>query len=288
MNPEDEQEWHTGRSEVPRLIAELHSCPRDTPEYAALLAGLTERNLPLVSYLARRFEGRGIPFDDLKQVGAIGLLKALDRFDPERGVEFSSFAAPTILGEIKRHFRDAGWLVRAPRRAQELQPRLEAARTELTQELHRAPTVAELAQRTDASEDLIIEALEVSHGRFGVSLDAEPDPDRPSGARQEWIAAEDVSLEHVELREVLRPVLAALPERERQILALRFGAGKTQTEIAELVGISQMHVSRLLVRTLAALREQLSDPTDADPPNGHEAAERSDADDPEPASAPSP
>ena len=213
--------------------------------------------MPLVEHLARRFSGRNEPLPDLVQVGAIGLLKSIDRFEPERGLEFSTYATPTILGEIKRHFRDVGWLLRVPRRAQELQTTIAAARSELSQELHRAPTVPELALRIGANEDDVIEALDVARGYAGLPLtalsQAGGDP-----ADNPIVGIIDEGLEQVEQRAMLAPMLATLPERERQILLLRFVDGKTQTEIAALVGVSQMQVSRLVARSLAQLRDKLS------------------------------
>jgi RNA polymerase sigma-B factor len=214
-------------------------------------------HLPLVNYLARRFANRNIPLDDLIQVGAIGLIKAIDRFDVERGVEFASYAAPTILGEIRRHFRDTGWLLHVPRRAQELQSTITRARSDLSQELHRSPTVAELAERTGATEDLIVEALDIAHGYSGVPIEVLTDPDS-SGAGHGVLATTDAGLENVEMRALLRPALQTLSEREREVLMLRFVAGKTQTEIAEIVGVSQMQVSRLISRSLSDLREHLT------------------------------
>jgi len=217
---------------------------------------LAEMHLPLVEYLARRFARRSVPLEDLVQVGSIGLLKAIDRFDPGRGLEFSTYAAPTILGEIKRYFRDSGWLVHVPRRAQELQTTLDTARAELSQELRRAPTVAELASRTGVAEEQVIEALDVARSYSGVPLDEITAPESGFGAA--ILADEDTELLRVELREVLRPALAALPEREQEVLLLRFGAGKSQTEIAGIVGVSQMQVSRLISRSLTRLRERLT------------------------------
>ena len=243
---------------VPQLFAQLRAQPADSPEWHRVRTELVELYLPLVDHLARRFAGRNEPLPDLVQVGSIGLLKAIDRFEPDRGVEFSSYATPTILGELKRHFRDAGWLIRVPRRAQELQPTIAAARADLSQELHRAPTVAELATRIDATEDEVLEALEVAQAYAGLPLDnltgtGADAADHPA------VGQIDSGLEQVEHREQLRPMLDALPERERRILILRFVDGKTQTEVADIVGVSQMQVSRLVARSLALLREHFSE-----------------------------
>ncbi len=243
------------REEAARLLAQLHGLGANSPRRKPIRDRLAEMHLPLVEYLARRFARRSVPLDDLIQVGSIGLLKAIDRFDPGRGLEFSTYAAPTILGEIKRYFRDSGWLVHVPRRAQELQTTLDTARSELSQELRRAPTVAELARQTGVAEDQVIEALDVARSYSGVPLDEIAAPE--SGVGAAILAGDDAELDRVELREMLRPALAALPEREQEVLLLRFGAGKSQTEIAGIVGVSQMQVSRLISRSLTRLRERL-------------------------------
>ncbi|MDP9118060.1 MAG: SigB/SigF/SigG family RNA polymerase sigma factor [Actinomycetota bacterium] len=252
-----DESWSSRREEVNRLLAELHGCPDGSAQEKSLRDELTRLHLPLVRYLARRFEGRSVPLDDLVQVGAIGLIKAIDRFDTERGIEFVSYAAPTILGEIKRYFRDSGWLIHVPRRAQELQTAVDRARSELNQELRRAPTVAELSERVGVPPDQVVEALDVARGYAGVPLDALIDPE--TGGGQGVVAQVDEGMENVELRETLRPALQTLPEREREILMMRFAAGRTQTEIAEAIGVSQMQVSRLISRSLARLREHLTD-----------------------------
>lgn len=252
------------RAEAAALLVELHSLEptgddrADNERRQALRSRLVELHMPLVEHLARRFTGRNEPLPDLVQVGSIGLIKAIDRFEPERGLEFSTYATPTILGEIKRHFRDVGWLIRVPRRAQELQTTIATARSELSQELHRAPTVAELAKRVDAPVDDVIEALDVSRAYAGVPLDALSEAGRDP-ADNPIVGMTDDRIEQVEQRAMLRPMLDSLPERERQILLLRFVAGKTQTEIANIVGVSQMQVSRLVARSLAQLRERLSE-----------------------------
>jgi RNA polymerase sigma-B factor len=241
------------------LLIELHELPEDDPARAALRERLVELHMPLVVYLARRFSGRNEPMNDLVQVGAIGLIKAIDRFDPGRKLEFSTYATPTILGEIKRHFRDTGWLVHVPRRAQELQTTLNAARADLSQELGRAPTVKELAERVEIDEEIVLEALDVGRAYSGVPLDVlaapgETVPEHP------MLGVLDEGFEQVEQRELLRKAIAKLPENEREILLLRFIASKTQTEIASIVGVSQMQVSRLVARGLRRLRETLGAP----------------------------
>jgi RNA polymerase sigma-B factor len=241
------------------LIATLHAMPAADPDRARLRDRLVEMHLPLVLYLAKRFSGRSEPMSDLVQVGSIGLIKAIDRFDPARGLEFSTYATPTILGEIKRHFRDTGWLIHVPRRAQEMQSALNAARGELSQELGRAPTISELAGRVDADEDAVVEALDAARAYSGVPLDVlappgETVPEHPS------LGTTDAGFEQVEQRALLREVIGTLPENEREVLLLRFVANKTQTEIAALVGVSQMQVSRLVARGLKRLRATLGVP----------------------------
>jgi RNA polymerase sigma-B factor len=217
---------------------------------------LIELHLGLVEYLARRFSGRGELLDDLVQVGTIGLLKAVDRFDPEREVEFSTYATPTIVGELKRHFRDKGWAVRVPRRLQELNLQLSKVMSSLSQELGRSPTVAEIAKAAGTSEDEILEAMDSAHAYSLVSLDAASGEDGPSFHDQ--LGAEDETLDTLEYRASLTPLLEDLPPRERHMLYLRFFKGLTQSQIADQLGISQMHVSRLLAKTLAQLRDGLT------------------------------
>jgi len=212
---------------------------------------LVEAHLGLAGHLARRFAGRGEPHDDLFQVGSMALVKAVDRFDPWRGVEFSTFATRTILGELKRHFRDKGWFVRAPRRVQELYLQIGQVIASLTQDLGRSPTIREAAEAAGVSEDEVIEALEAGQAYRSSSIDT-VGPDGESMA--ERIGDEDRALDAAEDRAFLGPALAELPRRERAILQMRFGDGLTQMEIAKRLGISQMHVSRLINRSLTTLR----------------------------------
>jgi len=218
---------------------------------------LVEMHLPLVEHLARRFRNRGEPLDDLVQVATIGLIKSVDRFDPERGVEFSTYATPTIVGEIKRHFRDKGWAVRVPRRLQELRLSLSTATGELSQRLGRAPTVHELAGHLKLTDEEVLEGLESANAYSTLSLDVPDQGDDDAPAVADALGSDDEALEGVEYREALRPLLAELPAREKKIVLLRFFGNMTQSQIADEIGISQMHVSRLLARTLAQLREGL-------------------------------
>ncbi len=244
------------RSGARAMFVELRNLKDGSPEYAELRNQLVRMHLPLVEHLARRFRNRGEPLDDLTQVATIGLIKSVDRFDPDRGVEFSTYATPTVVGEIKRHFRDKGWAVRVPRRLQELRLSLTTATAELSQQHGRSPTVHELAEKLSISEEEVLEGLESANAYSTLSLDV-PDTDDESPAVADTLGAEDEALEGVEYRESLKPLLEDLPPREKRILLLRFFGNMTQSQIAQEVGISQMHVSRLLARTLAQLREKL-------------------------------
>ncbi len=217
---------------------------------------LVTEHLGLAHQLARRFANRGEPYDDLVQVASVALIKSVDRFDPERGVEFSTFATRTIIGELKRHFRDKGWAVRAPRRIQELYLELGRAIGDLSQELGRSPTVQELATATGATEDAVLEALEAGQGYRASSIDV---PDRQEETLANRLGNEDASFAGVDDRSALAPALAKLGQREQAILRLRFIDGLTQSEIAKQVGVSQMHVSRLLTTSLRRLRQAFVD-----------------------------
>jgi RNA polymerase sigma-B factor len=246
------------RGHARELFEQLSALPPDDEERLRIRSELVELHLPLVEYLARRFRNRGEWLDDLTQVATIGLIKSIDRFDLDRGVEFSTYATPTIVGEIKRHFRDKGWAVRVPRRLQELKLALAKAIGELAQNLGRAPTVAELAQHLQMSEEEVLEGLESANAYSTVSLDAPDSGDEDAPAVAESLGMVDDALEGVEYRESLKPLLEQLPPREKRILLLRFFGNMTQSQIATELGISQMHVSRLLARTLAQLREGLT------------------------------
>ena len=218
---------------------------------------LIEEHASLAYFLARRFKDRGVALDDLVQVALVGLLKAVERFDPDRGVQFSTFATPTIQGELKRHFRDRGWTVRVPRHVQELHLQLNRIVAELGQELHQSPTPAEVAARAGVSEEEILEAMEAGSLFRLASLD-KPSTDDPEewGEPAAYLGDDDPGFDQIERRAELDQLLGVLPARERRILELRFFEDLTQTEIADRIGISQMHVSRLLTRSLDLLREE--------------------------------
>lgn len=248
------------RAREHELLDELAGLDAADPRHVVVRDELVTMHLPLVRSLARRYRDRGEPFDDLVQVGTVGLLKAVDRFDITRNVEFSTFATPTILGEIKRHFRDRTWAMRVPRRLQEMQAQITSRTDELTRSLNRSPTVRELAESLGTTQEEVLEAMEARHAYATSSLDA-PTGDGATTSVADSIGAEDPALEAVEYRETLRPLLEALPERERRIILLRFFHNKSQSQIAEELGISQMHVSRLLARTLAQLRQEMGPAT---------------------------
>jgi RNA polymerase sigma-B factor len=255
--PEPVSENRSRAQRTAPLFAELATLEKDDPRRERLREILVEEHLPLVRHFARRFSNRGEPFDDLLQVGTLGLIAAIDRFDPTRGVEFLSFAVPTITGEIKRHFRDQGWSVRVPRRLQELHLSLNAAVSELSQKNGHAPTPSELAEHLGIPRAEVLEGLAVANAYRSSSLDERLSGEEDSPTLAATLGEEDAALEGVEYRESLQPLLATIPARERRILILRFFGNMTQSQIAADIGISQMHVSRLLSQTLAKLREGL-------------------------------
>ncbi|BFU47236.1 RNA polymerase sigma factor SigF [Krasilnikovia sp. MM14-A1004] len=213
--------------------------------------------LPLARHLAHRYSGRGEPTDDLIQTATIGLIKAIDRFDPERGVDFTGYAIPTIIGELKRHFRDRTWSVRVPRRLQELRLSITEANAHLTHTLGRSPTVADIAGHLDLTEEEVLEGLEGARAYTATSLSTPINADGTTSLG-DTLGTEDHEYEIAETRVALGPALATLDAREQKILTLRFYGNLTQSQIAAQVGISQMHVSRLLTKALAKLRNQLS------------------------------
>jgi RNA polymerase sigma-B factor len=238
--------------------------------YAALAAGdparqqLREQLIsgyqPMAEHIARRFAGRGEPLEDLIQVATVGLINAVDRFEPDRGCDFFSFAVPTITGEVRRYFRDHGWSTRVPRRLKDLHIAIRGTLAELSQQLGRAPRPSEIAFRLGLPVAEVIEGLRVGDAYRSSSLDEMLNSGEGSATLGDLMGGLDVDLALIEDREALRPLLAELAPRERTILALRFFRQMTQTQIAEQVGISQMHVSRVLRQTLVHLRERMSTP----------------------------
>lgn len=241
------------------LFAELATLDADDPRRAQLREQLVAEYMPMAGRLARRFANRGEHLEDLRQVALLGLVHAIDRFDPEQGVNFLAFAVPTIQGELRRHFRDRGWAMHVPRRLKDRYLVLNAAVGELSQELGRAPKPTEIAARVDMPLDEVLEGLQAAQAYRCDSLD-EPltDTEDTGHTIADTVGAADPDLELAENCQALRPLLARLPERERRVLMLRFFGGLTQTQIAAEVGLSQMHVSRLLAKTLRTLRDQLN------------------------------
>jgi RNA polymerase sigma-B factor len=232
---------------------------------------LITRYLPLVRSLARRFASRGQAVEDLIQVGSIGLIKAIDRFDVNRGVELSTYATPTIMGEIKRYFRDKGWAVKVPRALQDLNVRLNKVIEQLTVELKRSPTISDLAGACGVTEEEVLEALESGRAYNSLSIYSGGSPDDEDAFELlDYLGKEEEAYTLVEQRRYLAPAMSRLDERERLILHLRFFEGMTQTQIAVRVGISQMHVSRLIRKSIDILRVQMVEPeqSPALPPNG--------------------
>ncbi len=242
------------------LFAELTDPATSAARHDECREELVRLHMPLVDHCARRFMNRGEPLDDLVQVGTIGLIKSVDRFDDGRGVEFSTYATPTILGEIKRYFRDKGWAIRVPRRLQELRMSISAVTGEMSQELGRSPTPREIAAKLGVMVEDVMEGIESSNAYSTLSLDAgDSGEDGQRNSMLDSLGMDDEALAHVEIRESLKPLIERLPPREKRILMLRFFRGMTQSQIAEEIGVSQMHVSRLLNRTLAELRTSLSE-----------------------------
>ncbi|MEU2432127.1 RNA polymerase sigma factor SigF [Streptomyces sp. NPDC007861] len=248
-----------------RFFARLAELEEGTHDHQYVRNTLIEMNLSLVRYAAGRFRSRGADeMEDIVQVGTIGLIKAIDRFDLSREAEFTTFAVPCIVGEIKRFFRDTSWAVHVPRRLQEARVELAKATEELRSRLGRTPTVRELSELMSLSEDEVIEARKASNAYNSASLDAaltgEPSQENET-ALADFIGEEEPALELIEDFHSLAPLIAQLDHRDRQILHLRFVEERTQAEIGERLGISQMHVSRLLARIIARLREGLLDTT---------------------------
>lgn len=219
---------------------------------------LVMSHMNLVRFLANKFKNRGEPLDDLIQVGYLGLLKAIDRFDPSRGLEFTTYATPTIMGEIKRHFRDKGWSVRVPRRLQELSAKVNQATDVLTTELQRSPKIEEIAEYLDASVDEVLEAMESSSAYSSVPLEGTGNNDNDDAPSVlDRYATEDSALNYTDDRLIIQEALKGFSPREREVIDLRFLQGMTQIEIAEQLGISQVQVSRLLRRTLKKIQDKI-------------------------------
>ena len=239
------------------LLARYAELAPDSPERESLREQLVRGYLPVAQHIARRFSNRGEPLDDLVQVATVGLINAVDRFSPERGSDFFSFAVPTISGEVRRHFRDLGWSMRVPRRLKDMHVSINGVVSELSQSLGRAPKPTEIAERLGVPVSEVLEGLEASEVYRSSSLDEMLSSEQGSATVGELVGGADAELDRVDFRQALRPALADLAPRERTIVLLRFFGNMTQTQIAQEVGISQMHVSRLITKALGKLRGKL-------------------------------
>jgi RNA polymerase sigma-B factor len=240
------------------LLRQLATAAAEDPGRASLRERAIKAWLPLCRHLAQRFHGRGEPIDDLVQIATVGLIKAIDRFDPEYGNDFAAYAVPTIVGEIKRHFRDRTWDIRVPRRLQELKLDINEAISTLCQQLGRSPSVSDIAAYLQRSQDEVLEGLDGARAYSAVSLQTLVGNGEDGTELGDLFGVEDQELALAEFRASLGPALHALGPREQKIVVMRFFGNLTQTQIAERIGISQMHVSRLLARSLATLRGHLS------------------------------
>jgi RNA polymerase sigma-B factor len=252
--PED----RAARAREDRRLLERYHVNGDVAAREALV----ERFLPLARQLARRYQRGGEPLDDLIQVASLGLLKAIDRFEPDRTTAFSSFAVPTILGELKRHFRDKGWSVRVPRDLQEMAVRVDRVAEELSREFGRAPTPAEIAEHIGATTEQVLEAREAAGAYRAVSLDRPRDDDEDGDGMADTMGIEDPGFGLAEDAATVERLMTVLTDREREVLRLRFAEDLTQSEIGARVGVSQMHVSRLIRQAVARLRDEVEEPQD--------------------------
>ena len=250
-------------SDVTEMVRHLGTLAVGSAAFRRQREAIVRRCLPLADHIARRYGGRGEPIDDLVQVARLGLVNAVNRFDVDNGADFVSFAVPTMMGEVRRHFRDHGWAVKVPRRVKELQPQLIRARAELSQRLGRAPNASEIGDHLGVAREVVIEAT-IGGGNYSTkSTDLAVGPGdryRPFG---DTLGDVDTNLDKVLDVETVRPLIAALPERQRSVLMLRFFENLTQTQIADRIGCSQMHVSRLLAQALGTLRSHVREPEPA-------------------------
>jgi RNA polymerase sigma-B factor len=245
---------------VTEKFRHLKSLDEESAAFRHHRDAIVEQALPVADHIARRFMNRGEPLDDLVQAARVGLVNAVNRFDVETGSDFLSFAVPTMMGEVRRHFRDHGWAVKVPRRLKDLQKQLVRARGELSQRLGRAPTASELADHLELDRELVVQALIAGSNYSTRSTDMPVGADGETRSLGETFGDVDRNLDSVLDVETIRPLIAALPERHRNVLMLRFFENMTQSQIAERVGCSQMHVSRLIAQALRTLRHQIRDP----------------------------
>jgi RNA polymerase sigma-B factor len=242
------------------MFRELKSLDENSSAYRRQREAIIERALPIADHIARRFSNRGEPFDDLVQAARVGLVNAVNRFDVQTGSDFLSFAVPTMMGEVRRHFRDHGWAVKVPRRLKDLQKQLVQARGDLSQRLGRAPTASEIAKHLDIERELVIQGLIAGSNYCTRSTDVPVGADGESRSLGDTLGDVDHNLDTVINVETVRPLIAALPDRQREVLRLRFFENLTQTQIADRVGCSQMHVSRLIAQALRTLRSKVNGP----------------------------
>jgi RNA polymerase sigma-B factor len=250
-------------TDVPEMVRQLRVLDKNSVAFGRRREAVIKRALPLAEHVARRFTGRGESQDDLFQVACVGLINAINRFDPDTGADFLSFAVPTVMGEVRRHFRDNGWAVKVPRRLKELRAQLGTAREELTRQNGRMPTVTEIADYLDVDRGSVTEATIADAGYSASSIDIQANSDDEFRPIHDTLGEPDAALNKVIDIETVRPLIAALPERERKVLALRFVGDMTQNEIAQRLGYSQMHISRLLIHALNTLRTQACDDSQA-------------------------
>jgi RNA polymerase sigma-B factor len=251
--PNDPNEY----ADVTEMFRRLHTLAPDTMAFQRQRDRIIARCLPLADHIARRFRNRGEPLEDLVQVARVGLVNAVNRFDVGEHTDFLAYAVPTITGEVRRHFRDHGWAVKVPRRLKDLHLQLNKAREELSHRSGRAPTPTEIAEHLGIDREEVVQAIVAGSGYSTLSTDLAPSSDDDYRSVANTFGQVDDRLEKVLDIETVRPLLAALPERQQVILRMRFFEDMSQTQIAEAIGVSQMHVSRLLARSLATLRKQI-------------------------------
>ena len=244
-------------ADVAQMIRHLRTLDEESVQYRRQRDAIVERCLPLAEHIARRYRSRGEPLDDLIQTARMGLVHAVNRFDADNGADFLAFAVPTVAGEVRRHFRDRGWAVKVPRRIKDLQGQLNNARSELSQQLGRAPNATEIAEHLGIDRDLVIDATFAASNYSVLSTDSASGSDDAFPNLADRLGEIDAGIDKVLQVETVRPLIAALSERQRTVLTLRFFEDMTQTEIANRIGCSQMHVSRLLANALDTLRRQV-------------------------------
>lgn len=258
-------ELNSEYADMTEMFRHLNTLDEGSTAYRRQREAIIERALPLADNIARRFKNRGEALDDLVQAARVGLVNAVNRFDPDNGADFLSFAVPTMMGEVRRHFRDHGWAVKVPRRLKDLQSQLVKARGELSQDIGRAPTATEIAEYLGVDRELVVQATIASSNYSTLSTDVPVGADDEQRTIGETLGDVDPNIDKVVDVVTIRPLIAALPERERTVLTLRFFEGMTQTQIAERMGYSQMHVSRMLAKALRTLRNQAGEPAAAEP-----------------------